>query len=310
MTKIKEYLYIVNYPKFEEELCRMEMKVLFNKEFDNKIFFSERNFNPSNSPFIKNRLDIIYKEDSLEKIVENIKEDNLAFDDFKVEYLRLEKWNVSYEERLKSVREIGLVIEGFPDIHNPKISIGITKVEDKWILGVNRRNDYEWHIHDRKPCTYSNSLSIRVARALVNIATKGNQDVKMIDPCCGVGTVLIEGLSMGYDIWGCEINPQICANAKRNLEFFGLEQNVYKGSMHDLDEKYDVSVIDIPYGLFTKTTEEEQRAIIESGRRLSDKMIIITFEDMDKMIEEAGFKVKETCKVCKGQFTRYVSICE
>ena len=80
--------------------------------------------------------------------------------------------------------------------------------------------------------------------------------------------------------------------------------------MHDLEGKYDVSIIDIPYGLFTKTTEKEQKDIINTARRISGKMIIITFEDMDKMIEDAGFKIIDNCKVCKGQFTRYVSICE
>lgn len=310
MKEFKKYLYIVNYPVFEAELCMMEMRELFNKEPNNKTLISERKFNPSNSPFIKNRLDVIYEEDSLEQILENIKIDNISFEKFKVEYLRLETGNVPYEERLRSVREIGLVVNGFPDIHNPEISLGITKFNEKWMFGINIRNDYEWHIHDRKPCSYSNSLSTRVAKAIVNIGTKGQKDVKVIDPCCGVGTTIIEGLSMGLDICGCEINPQIAANAKRNLEFFGLEKRVTKGSMHDLESHYDVSIIDIPYGLFTKTTEKEQRDIINTARRISDKMIIITFEDMDDMIKEAGFKILDACKVCKGKFTRYVSICK
>ncbi|WP_297629909.1 SAM-dependent methyltransferase [uncultured Clostridium sp.] len=305
----EKYLYIVNYPKFEEELCMMEMREVFNKKPENKVFTSNIEFNQSSSPFIKNRLDIIYEEDSLESILENIKREKLSFEKFKVEYLKLEEGNVPYNERLHAVREIGFVITGFPDIHNPEISIGVTRYNGKWLLGINKRNDYEWHMHDKKPCSYSNSLSTRVAKSIVNIANKGDLDVKIIDPCCGVGTTLIEGLSIGADICGCEINPQIACNAKRNLEFFGLEQRVTKGSMHDLKEKFQVSIIDIPYGLFTKTTEQEQSDIIKTARRISDKMIIITFEDMSKMIDEAGFKIIDTCKVCKGQFIRYVSIC-
>ncbi|MGL4850791.1 MAG: TRM11 family SAM-dependent methyltransferase [Clostridium sp.] len=306
----EKYLYIFNYPKFEMELCMMEARRIFKEEPVNKTLLSEIKFNPSNSPFIKNRIDVIYEEDTLEKILQNIEDEKLSFDDFKVEYLKLEEGNIPYEERLKSVREVGFRIIGEPDIHSPKISIGVTKYNEKWFLGVNKRNDYKWHIHDNKPCTYSNSLSIRVAKALVNIANENKENLKIIDPCCGVGTTLIEGLSIGLDICGCEINPQIASNAKRNLEFFGLEKRVTKGSMHDIKEKYDVSIIDIPYGLFTKTTEKEQRDIIETARRISDSMIIVTFEDMDEMIEKAGFEIIDRCKVCKGKFIRYISICK
>ena len=66
----KEYLYLINYnPKFEEELCMMEMKCLFNKIPENKYLFSDIYVNPSRSTFIKEMISIIYKEDSLEKIV-------------------------------------------------------------------------------------------------------------------------------------------------------------------------------------------------------------------------------------------------
>lgn len=308
--KGEKYLYVINYPKSEESLCNMEMKCLFKKTPHKKYFFSNCYVNPSRSPFIKDMVSVIYEENSLENIVNKVIEDNLSYDDFKVCYIKLEDGDISYKERLRSVREIGLVINGQSEMHNPKITLGITNIDGKWIFGEYKRNNFAWHIHDNKPYSYSNSLSLRVARALVNIAVENNLDCKLIDPCCGVGTVVIEALSMGIDVKGYEINHNIAENAKRNLEFFGYENMITSGDMQKIKEKYDIAIIDLPYGLFTKTTLNEQKSLIKSARRISNKLVIVTLEDMNKYIEEVGFNIVDTCYVCKGKFKRHISICK
>lgn len=306
----KKYFYYIKYPIFEEALCKLEMKCLFGDIIIEKYLFSNFYICPSRSPFIKEMISVIYEEDSLEQIMKNIIEDKLAYDDFKVCYLRTEYGDIDYEERLKSLSQIGFVITGEPEIHNPKIILGITRINGKWIFGKYEKNDYEWHIHDKKPYSYSNSLSVRVARALVNIAVRNNLQCKLIDPCCGVGTVIIEALSMGINVVGCELNTSIAQNAKKNLKFYGYEDVITNGDMNKIEEKYDVAIIDLPYGLFTPTTIEEQTALIRSARRISDRLVIVTFEDMDNYIIDAGFKIVDKSYVCKGKFKRYINICE
>ncbi len=306
----KRHVYFIKYPVFEEELCKLEMRCLFGKTPSEKYLFSDSYINISRSPFIKEMISIIYEEDSLEQILKNIIEDKLAYDDFKVCYVKLENGDVEYKERLNSLNKIGFVITGEPEMHNPKIILGITKISGKWIFGKYEKNDYEWHIHDKKPYSYSNSLGLRVARALVNIAVQNNLDWKLIDPCCGVGTVVIEALSMGINVVGYELNKSIAENAQRNLKFFGYENVVTNGDMNNIEKQYDVSIIDLPYGLFTPTTIEEQTSLIKSARRISKKLVIVTFENMDKEIIEAGFNIIDRSYVCKGKFKRYITICE
>lgn len=306
----RKYLYFINYPVFEEELCKMEMRCLFGKNPSEKYLFSDEYINISRSPFIKDMISIIYEEDSLEQIATNIIEDKLSYDDFKVCYLKLENGDVDYKERLRSVSKIGYVITGKPQMHNPKVILGVTKVNGKWIFGKHERNDYEWHIHDKKPYSYSNSLSLRVARALVNIAVKNNFMCKLIDPCCGVGTVVIEAISIGINVIGYEINKNIAENARKNLEFFGYENVITNGDMNKIEERYDIAIIDLPYGLFTPTTIEEQTALIRTARRISQKLIIVTFENMDEYITDAGFNIIDKACVSKGKFKRYINICE
>ncbi|MCE5222538.1 MAG: RsmD family RNA methyltransferase [Clostridium sp.] len=306
----RRYFYSINYPVFEENLCKTEMKCLFNKIPSEKYLFSDYYVNPSRSPFIKDMISIIYEEESLEAIIDKVVKDRLSYDDFKVCYIKLENGDVSYKERLRSIREIGLVITGQSEMHNPKVMLGVARVHERWIFGEYERNDYEWHIHDKKPYSYSNSLGLRVARALVNIAVENNLACKLIDPCCGVGTVVIEALSIGIDVKGYEINKSIAENAKKNVEFFGYKNVITSGDMHNIEEKYDAAIIDLPYGVFTSTTLEEQTALMKTARRITNKLVIVTFEDMDKYIIEAGFDITNKCYVCKGKFKRYINICE
>lgn len=306
----QRYFYTINYPVFEKDLCKMEMRSIFNINPDEKYLFSDIYIDISRSPFIKEMISIIYEEDSLEDIEGQIIKNRLAYDDFKVCYIKVENGDIEYKERLASLSKIGFVITGEPEIHNPKVILGITKVNGKWIFGEYERNNYEWHLHDKKPYSYSNSLSLRVARALVNIAVKNNLECKLIDPCCGVGTVIIEAMSMGIDVIGYELNQSISENASRNLKFFGYKDVVINDDMNKIEEKYDVAIIDLPYGLFTPTTIEEQVSLIRSARRISNKLVIVTFEDMDKDIIDAGFRITDKSYVLKGKFKRYINICE
>ena len=61
--------------------------------------------------------------------------------------------------------------------------------------------------------------------------------------------------------------------------------------MHNIRERYDVAIVDIPYGLYSPITSQEQK-------------------DMDNIITSAGFKVLDKCYMIKGNMKREISICE
>lgn len=304
------FLYFINYQDNERELCKMEMRCLFNREINEKYFFSDIDINASKSPFIKSKIKIIYSDESLDRMVRKIKEDNLSYDDFKVSYVKSEQGDVQYEDRLEATRKIGFVVNGYPDMHKPRNPLAVTKINGLWIFGEYERNDFKWQKHNDKPYSYSNALGLRMARALVNIAMKDNEEGTLIDPCCGVGTVVIEALDLGIKVKGWEISKQIAYNARENVEFLGyLRDTIVCYDMHKIKDKYDSAIIDIPYGLFSPVTLEEQKAIIHTARNICEKMVIVTFEDMEKFIVEAGFSVIDKCVVPKGNFKRHILVC-
>ena len=81
------FLYFINYQDNERELCKMEMRCLFNREINEKYFFSDIDINASKSPFIKSKIKIIYSDESLDRMVRKIKEDKQDWINLRVKYL-------------------------------------------------------------------------------------------------------------------------------------------------------------------------------------------------------------------------------
>jgi tRNA G10 N-methylase Trm11 len=295
---------------FTAELCRLEMKYLFNHTSGEKFLFSDRLISPSRSPFIKERLTVVYEGDSLDSLERQVLGNHFAAEDFRVNFLQSEGMTEEYQERLRSTRVLGEAIDGDADMHHPKVQFGVTSVHGRWYFGEYERNSFAWHHHDSKPHTYSCSLNFRMARALVNIGVGPDTGRTLIDPCCGVGTVVIEALSMGIDARGCEINPPIAISAKKNLAYFSLPDVITEGDMHGIQDHFDVAIVDIPYGLYQVTTAAEQSEIIRTARRIAGRLVLVTFENMDVMIREAGFIILDKIKVVSGKMVRYVQVCE
>jgi len=304
------YFYTLNYSRFTADLCRLEMKSLFNQIVEEKYFFSEQCIETSRSPFIKDRLTLIYEGDSLDSLVTQVLENQFAAENFRVNYLRLEGTDQNYQERLRWGRELGTAIDGEADMHQAKVTFGVTCIRGRWIFGLHEKNDFSWHHHDNKPYTYSSSINFRVARSLVNIAVGPDTSLTLIDPCCGVGTVVIEALSMGIKAIGYEINKPIAIDAQQNLAFFGYQGAITEGDMHSIGDHFDVAIIDIPYGLYTPITIQEQQDIISTARRICRRMILVSYENMDQMIIASGFTLIDKVSVAKGQMVRYVNVCE
>lgn len=307
------YLYNVKHREYEAELCALEMKALFGMELKEKIFFSDRLVNPSISPYLKNRLQIIYRCPQLEGIVKQIQRDGYAAEEFFVKYISLTKDDGFVKERKTIAKRVGYVITGFPSFSNSKIVFGVAFYQNEWFFGILEENNPKWREHNEKPYTYSSSIDMNVAKALINIGTKGDFNKRVVDPCCGIGTVLLEGHIAGYDICGWEINEKVAKSARANLSHFKYQPNVTIGDIQDITERYDVSIVDLPYGNFAPTTKANQAKIIRHAKRISSRVVLISSEDMTQELANASLRVLDHCRLNKRKnkhFVRYVWVCE
>lgn len=303
------YFYIVNYPVYEKELCLMEMRSLFGEDIPEKHFFSDTRIDPTRSPYMRVRLSLLCCGDTLSELKEYLSAQQSTYDDFKFVRFTFPAGELGYREWISSAAELGSVIHGEVDMVHPKNLLGLTKVGGRWILGEYEKNDILWKSHLHKPNTSSHSLGLETARALVNIAAGTDAACTLVDPCCGVGTVVIEAASMGVSIRGFEIIRSQARRANENLLHFGYEPVVTRGDMHEIEEHFDTAILDIPYGIFSHVSHEQQRALILSTRRIADRMLLITVEDMSESIEAAGFSILDRAQIQKNQFSRYITLC-
>jgi len=311
--KQNQYIYNVNYQYHEEELCALEIKSLFNFHLEGKVFFSSKQVDPSISPFLKNRLEIIYKTSSFLEITQLIEKDKIASHHFIVKYLELLSDDLSFKKRREICKEVGLRIDGEPSFSSAENTFGISFYKGSWYFGILVANNSIWRDHNMKPYSYSSSIGINIAKALINIAGNGDFSKRLIDPCCGVGTVLLEGLFAGYDIRGWEINSKVAENAIGNLRHFNYLPKVTTGDIQDIQENFDVSIVDLPYGIFSETNVENQIKIIKNAKRISKKVVLVSTNNITDQIVREKLKITDYCKVSKcrdSKFIRYIWVCE
>jgi len=304
------FLYTYACHEDEQELCRLELRTLLGCEPDVGGFvISPREMDPSRSPFVKWRLDVLFEGSSVEEIAEQAAALELGGATFKVVCVDTAELD-DYGEQRAVERAVGARIRGTADMRRPERLYGVAKVQGYWLLGAAHKSEAVWLRHQSKPQNYSTALSTRVARAIANIAVPDPHGVRAIDPCCGIGTVLVEAMSMGIDIVGRDLNPLAVRGARVNLSHFGMPQPVAIQDMRLIDETYDVAILDMPYNLCSKLSDEEQLSMLQSARRMASRAVIVSTEPIEAALAEAGFRIADRCVVRKGAFARQIIVCE
>ncbi|MCU4163572.1 TRM11 family SAM-dependent methyltransferase [Carboxylicivirga caseinilyticus] len=310
---IKNYLYFFIYDNTESDLCKLESKYIFNQKEKNKLLLSDKKIEPSISAFIQKRMDILLQAEDYSTLIEKIKNEKICVDNFKVEYIVLDGDTTEYSKRLEKLKDIGYSIDGTPEYYKPAITYALCYYKGVWYFGTLIKNNLEWQKHKQKPFSYSNSININIAKALVNIAAQTNTKRKILDACCGVGTIMLEACFAGNTIEGCDINWKVCRQARTNLSHFNYTANVYRSDIKDIANLYDAAIIDLPYNIFSNPGDDTTQHIIESTTKIADRIIIVSITDIREIITNAGLIVSDYCTVKKSgkaKFARSIWLCE
>ncbi|MEX2461487.1 MAG: methyltransferase domain-containing protein [Paenibacillaceae bacterium] len=306
--------YVYTYVCHEDEvdLCRLELQCLLGVEPSNGYIESSLYIDPSRSPFIKQRVSLLFTGANTAEIAEQVAAVELHGATFKVIYIETETNPLTpfnFTEKRAAEREVGWQIRGKAEMRTPERIFAILLVGARWVFGECSTNKAVWLEHRNKPQNYSTALNTRLARAVVNIAVSNPVGIRVIDPCCGIGTVLIEARSMGIDIVGYDLNPLAVLGARTNLAHFGLDCTVTIGDMRFIQGSFDTAILDLPYNLCSVISPEEQLDMLQSAREFARRVVIITTESIDSLIVSAGFIIQDRCLVRKGSFSRQVIVC-
>lgn len=307
------FLYTFACHESEQALCFLELKRLLGMQEagGHSYFITNQCIDPSRSPFLKMRVDILLSASTLDELLVLAGSVTLVeTSSFKVLYLKEGK-AYTYEEQRKLERAVGSRIRGTARMKEPDVTLGLIHLNSGWMLGLCHEAGHVWLRHKNKPNNYSTGLSSRVARALVNIAAPEATGVSIIDPCCGMGNVLIEALSMGISIRGNDINPLAVQGARKNLRHYGYDDTlVTLGDMTHLEERADRAILDLPYNLCSVLPVEEQLHMLNHLGKLAEEAVIVSTQPLAEQLAQTGWKVEDHVSTSKGSFVREIWYCK
>jgi tRNA G10 N-methylase Trm11 len=89
------------------------------------------------------------------------------------------------------------------------------------------RRDYQRPIRDER----RGMMPPKVAQMMLNYCGAKLNDA-VLDPFCGIGTLVQEGALLGYRMLGTDIDPTAIAGSDKNLEWFRNRYKIPKGKYH------------------------------------------------------------------------------
>jgi tRNA G10 N-methylase Trm11 len=89
------------------------------------------------------------------------------------------------------------------------------------------RRDYQRPIRDE----LQGMIPPKVAQSMLNLAN-AKYGQTLMDPFCGIGTIVQEGVLLGYRMLGTDINPRAISGSEKNLEWFRNRYKIPKGKYH------------------------------------------------------------------------------
>jgi tRNA (guanine10-N2)-dimethyltransferase len=191
-------------------------------------------------------------------------------------------------------REIGRLIDGRVDLATPATQYRILCSGNRCYIGRVfariDRSSFDERRPGARPFFHPGVMMPRIARALVNI-TGIMAGECLIDPFCGTGGLLIEGILVGAEAVGCDMDPLMVRGALRNCQSLRIIRADAQ-SLPFRDSSARALICDLPYGqsvmIRGNSLEElydgalsEVRRVLVSGR----KAVIVTHRDVRPIAE-------------------------
>lgn len=301
------YFCLLGAPLGEEELARAEFQALVGiPANDARLPSAPAAADVSRAAYISLCAEHIASGSDLGELCRQVGERGLAADGFAIREKRIPH---GLEVNLReSVISVAGCITGHPDLRTPSVEFLLVARPEGWDFGrIISQADRSWAKHVRKLHSYSSSISSRMARAMVNIAGQPGQ--RLLDPCCGAGTILIEAASLGLEAVGCDINPLWPPRALENAQNFGLSVGAFVADATEVSGCFDMVVTDLPYGRNVLLDLRETREILANVGKLAPILVLVAGQRLEEMLNDLGYQSRLVATAKKGSLVRYFYHC-
>lgn len=178
------------------------------------------------------------------------------------------------------------------DLKNSQTSFELLKIKTKLFFTVKifeHSEKYDSRRAHLLPKLSPTAMNPKIARALINIL---GPKKSFLDPMCGTGGILIEGIMLGYTVTGYDIDTSQLSKAKTNFEHLKLDKNSYKLIHKNYEtiptKNFKNIVTDLPYGKSSKKSAAINTLYAEFVAKLQGDAVIImpSFVNYKKILKE------------------------
>lgn len=79
--------------------------------------------------------------------------------------------------------------------------------------------------------------------------------------------------------------------------------------MLTIQKTFDVTILDIPYGVYSPFSYEQQLELLKGTLSLSPKLLLVSHIPMKQELEAIGYTILDQATIKKGNFQRYMTLC-
>jgi len=230
---------------------------------------------------------------------------HLSAEQFRVSILN--KSPVKLADPCHIMQEVGEHIGGSVNLRAPQCEFMVLVTADGiWFGEVCFSNQQCWKPHEEKLHMYSSALQPRIARALVNLVARPGD--RLLDPCCGCGTVLIEAASMGISAAGSDQNYKLVQASIKNLRQFHYQADVQQLDACERQGQFDAVIIDLPYGQNCRHDAAVSQRILANMLRRAPRVLVVAHADLSQEMSAMGYRIAQRIAIAEQYLTRYVHV--
>jgi tRNA G10 N-methylase Trm11 len=252
-------------------------------------------------------MEILFEAGSIADICAQIQSAELYAEDFRVSALRLPR-NLPVDT-MKIAHTVGGVIGGKARLTRPCVTfLTVVTSEKIWLGRLLSESDGGWVAHQKRPYTTSSSLPTRLARTMVNLIASPTD--RLVDPCCGTGTIVLEAAQMGMEVVGYDINPNMVKGTQANLAHYGLKAKVCLGDARQICGTFDAVATDLPYGIMLAGDASRDQEILRNIRHIAPKAAFVDIRELGGELIDLGYNVKQIVDAPKQRILRRIFIAD
>lgn len=303
----KRYFYLTAIPAdLNAEIINAECLALTGvAPNQHGIAISPRRVDVSRGAYVRCCAELLFEAGNISEICAKIRAARLYADDFRVSVVKLPR-NLKANS-LEIAHNVGAEIGGIPDLDSPRVTFLTVITEEKVLFGkLLSESDGQWIVHNKRPHVTSSSLPARLARAIVNLTASPGD--RLLDPCCGTGTIILEAAQMGVTVVGYDVNVRMVGATRKNLKHYGLSAEVHLGDARLISGRYDAVVTDFPYGIGLDGDMTLDREILVRIRQLAPRAVFVHTRDLSSELVDLGFCIEQVLPARKHTMVRTIFI--